>query len=163
MIYITYLSYENLVELKLKMENDMTENDFPAPSEGFLLTHTLIVNDRKASCEWYKTMLNGKLVMDPGEGDGPCVLKAANSWIVINVGGGEPTKDKPNTTVKVKDDQDVLSEFLNIRVANIKDFYTSRKELGAEFITEPKDFSREIRCYMKDPDGYLIEVGQAKL
>jgi catechol 2,3-dioxygenase-like lactoylglutathione lyase family enzyme len=141
----------------------MAENDFPAPSEGFVLTHTLIVKDRKVSCEWYKTMLDGKMVMESGEGGGPCVIKAANSWIVINVGGGEPTADKPDTTVKVKDDHDVLSEFLNIRVADIQDFYATRKELGAEFITDPKDFSGEIRCYMKDPDGYLIEVGEAKI
>ena len=140
----------------------MATNDIPAPSEDFVLTHTLIVRNIKASCEWYKTMLNGKVVMDPGEGQDPCVLKAANNWIVINVGGGEPTPDKPNTTVKVKDDHDALSEFLNIRVANIQDFCTTRKEFGADFITEPKDFSREIRCYMRDPDGYLIEVSQAK-
>jgi len=31
---------------------------------------------------------------------------------------------------------------------------------GAEFITEPKDHDIEIRCYIRDPDGYLIEVGQ---
>jgi hypothetical protein len=36
-----------------------------------------------------------------------------------------------------------VSSFLNLRVANIQD-------CGAE-----------IRCYMRDPDGYLIEVGQA--
>jgi hypothetical protein len=31
---------------------------------------------------------------------------------------------------------------------------------GAKFITEPKDHGLEIRCYMHDPDGYIIEVGQ---
>jgi catechol 2,3-dioxygenase-like lactoylglutathione lyase family enzyme len=142
----------------------MTENnDLPFPSEGFLLTHTLIVKDRAASCNWYKTLLDGKVVMDLSDRDGPCILKVANSWIIINVGGGEPTDDKPYTTVKVKEDQDVLSEFLNIRVANIQEFYTSRKNLGAEFITEPKEHTGEFRCYMKDPDGYLIEVGEAKM
>ena len=108
-------------------------------------------------------MLNGKVVMDLGESGGPCVVKASNSWIVINVGGGKPTVDKPNTRVKVKEDHAVLSVFLNIRVANIQDFYASRKDLGAEFISEPKEFGGEFRCYMKDPDGYLIEVGQSKL
>lgn len=143
----------------------MTEEnkEFPAPSEGFVLTHTIIVNDREASCKWYEKMLDGKVVMDLGEKGGPCVVKASNSWIIINVGGGEPTVDKPNTIVRVKEDQDILSSFLNIRVANIQDFYASRKKLGAEFLTEPKEFSGEFRCYMKDPDGYLIEVGEAKL
>lgn len=137
-------------------------NDFPAPSEGFVITHTLIVSDRSASCRWYESMLDGRVVMDFGESGGPCILKASNSWIIVNVGGGEPTEDKPNTTVKVKENHDVLSAFLNIRVADIQDFYASRKSLGAEFLTEPVEFAGEFRCYMKDPDGYLIEVGEAK-
>ena len=33
---------------------------------------------------------------------------------------------------------------------------------GAEFITEPKDKYGETRCYIRDPDGYIIEVGQSK-
>jgi hypothetical protein len=33
---------------------------------------------------------------------------------------------------------------------------------GAEFITEPKDKYGETRCYIRDPDGYVIEVGQSK-
>src|SRR5947207_5758128 len=32
---------------------------------------------------------------------------------------------------------------------------------GAEFVTPPIDRGAEIRCYLRDPDGYLIEVGQS--
>ena len=32
---------------------------------------------------------------------------------------------------------------------------------GDEFVTPPIDREAEIRCYMRDPDGYLIEVGQS--
>jgi catechol 2,3-dioxygenase-like lactoylglutathione lyase family enzyme len=28
-------------------------------------------------------------------------------------------------------------------------------------LTPPVDHGREIRCYIRDPDGHLIEVGQA--
>ena len=31
---------------------------------------------------------------------------------------------------------------------------------GAQFLTPPKQHKYEIRCYIRDPDGYLIEVGQ---
>ena len=31
---------------------------------------------------------------------------------------------------------------------------------GAEFLTTPKQHETEIRCYIRDPDGHLIEVGQ---
>ena len=29
-----------------------------------------------------------------------------------------------------------------------------------KFLTPPIDRGSEIRCYMRDPDGHLIEVGQ---
>jgi catechol 2,3-dioxygenase-like lactoylglutathione lyase family enzyme len=32
---------------------------------------------------------------------------------------------------------------------------------GAEFLTPPADHGHELRCYMRDPDGHLIEVGQS--
>jgi hypothetical protein len=46
-------------------------------------------------------------------------------------------------------------------VADIWDCYTKWKAKGTEFLTEPLDnHGQESRCYMGDPDGYLIEVGQ---
>jgi hypothetical protein len=30
-----------------------------------------------------------------------------------------------------------------------------------QFVTPPIDRGAEIRCYLRDPDGYLIEVGQS--
>jgi lactoylglutathione lyase len=54
-----------------------------------------------------------------------------------------------------------VSSFLNIRVADIEAIYSDWSARGAEFLTPPKDHGREIRCYVRDPDGHLIEVGQA--
>ena len=51
---------------------------------------------------------------------------------------------------------------MNIRVADIQACYELWKSRGAEFITEPKDKYGETRCYIRDPDGYIIEVGQSK-
>jgi uncharacterized glyoxalase superfamily protein PhnB len=53
------------------------------------------------------------------------------------------------------------SIFLNLRVADIHACYEEWKAKGAEFVTPPIDRGAEIRCYMRDPDGYLIEVGQS--
>jgi hypothetical protein len=39
--------------------------------------------------------------------------------------------------------------------------YQEWSQKGAQFLTEPKDHVHEIRCYMCDPDGYIIEVGQS--
>jgi lactoylglutathione lyase len=53
-----------------------------------------------------------------------------------------------------------LSFFLNLRVTDIQQFYERWRSRGATFITEPKIHDFERRCYMRDPDGYMIEVGQ---
>ena len=51
--------------------------------------------------------------------------------------------------------------FLNLRVADIWACYKQWGDKGAFFVTEPLDnHGWEWRCYMRDPDGYLIEVGQ---
>ena len=50
--------------------------------------------------------------------------------------------------------------FLNLRVADIAAAYAEWSGQGAHFLTEPKDHGREIRAYIRDPDGHLIEVGQ---
>ena len=47
-----------------------------------------------------------------------------------------------------------------MRVADIARVYEEWSAKGAEFLTEPKDHGREIRAYVRDPDGHLIEVGQ---
>jgi hypothetical protein len=83
----------------------------------------------------------------------------ANGWVTINVGGG-PTADKPTVTLQTPADPDRVSSFLNIRVADIQAVYREWSGRGAEFLTPPIDRGVELRCYMRDPDGHLIEVGQ---
>jgi catechol 2,3-dioxygenase-like lactoylglutathione lyase family enzyme len=130
--------------------------DFPAPSEGFVLTHFIVSADVPRSAAFYSDVLGGEVVME-GE---PTILQVANSWVIINVGGG-PTEDKPEVVLDVPDDPNRVSAFLNIRVADIQACYEEWSSKGAEFLTPPQDRGAEIRCYMRDPDGHLIEVGQS--
>jgi hypothetical protein len=74
---------------------------------------------------------------------------------------GGPTPDKPTVTLSVPADPDELSGFMNIRAADIQACYKLWKSRGAEFITEPIPKYGEIRCYIRDPDGYIIEVRQS--
>jgi hypothetical protein len=73
-----------------------------------------------------------------------------------------PTPDKPSVTLSVPANTDSVNSFMNIRVADIQACYELWRSRGAEFITEPKDKYGETRCYIRDPDGYIIEVGQSK-
>jgi catechol 2,3-dioxygenase-like lactoylglutathione lyase family enzyme len=135
----------------------MTDNEFPAPHDGFVVTHFLVVADQDRSREFYRSVFRATVVLERD----PVILKIANSWLILNVGGG-PTDDKPTVTLAPPGDPDRASAFLNIRVADIAAVYAEWSARGAEFLTEPKDHAHEIRAYIRDPDGHLIEVGQAK-
>jgi hypothetical protein len=89
-----------------------------------------------------------------------CIIKLANTWVIRNDGGG-PTPEKPEITLEAPSEPGKVSSFMNIRLADIQARYEEWRGKGAEFITPPIDRGPEIRCYMRDPDGYIIEVGEA--
>jgi len=131
-------------------------DNLPFPAEGILVTHFIIVRSVAASRAFYSDVLGGKVVLE----ENPCIVKLSNSWVIMNPGGG-PTPDKPDTTMADYEPSDRVSTFMNLRVADIQACYEEWSSKGAEFITPPMDRGAEIRCYMRDPDGYMIEVGQS--
>ena len=128
---------------------------FPAPAEGILLTYFIVARDIERSRRFYTEVLGGETVLE-GE---PSIVALSNGWVTISVAGG-PTDDKPGVTLEPPSDLSVASGFMNIRVADIRAAVEQWSARGAEFLTPPIDRGAEIRCYMRDPDGHLIEVGQ---
>src|ERR1700722_17690273 len=126
----------------------------PAP-DGIVLAHFIVSDDVERSRRFYSEVLGGRVVFS---GDVTYVA-LSNSWVIINVGGG-PTDDKPEVTLETPPDPDRVSSFLNIRVRDIQAVYTEWSARGAQFLTPPKRHQYETRCYIRDPDGHLIEVGQ---
>ena len=128
----------------------------PAPPAGrMVVTHFITSADVERSRRFYTEVLGGRVVFGPV----PTNVELANTFIVINSGGG-PTDDKPTVTLEPPSDLDRVSSFLNIRVTDIHAVYAEWSARGAQFLTPPKQHAYEIRCYIRDPDGYLIEVGQ---
>jgi catechol 2,3-dioxygenase-like lactoylglutathione lyase family enzyme len=134
--------------------NDFTS--FPAPAEGILVALFITVRKVARSRDFYSRVLGGTVILE----ENPCTVRRSNSWIIMNP-GGPPTPDKPGISVVDYQPGDTTSIFLNLRVADIQACYEEWKSKGAEFVTPPIDREAEIRCYMRDPDGYMIEVGQA--
>ena len=142
-------------------EGDWTPAHWPTstPAEGLVLTRFIVSDDVERSRHFYTEVLGGRVVFS-GKPDGqPTNVALSNSWIVISVGGG-PTDDKPTVTLETPRDLDRVSSFLNIRVKDIAAVYAEWSARGANFLTEPKHHQYEIRCYIRDPDGHIIEVGQ---
>jgi catechol 2,3-dioxygenase-like lactoylglutathione lyase family enzyme len=120
-----------------------------------VLTHFIVSNDVERSRRFYTEVLGGTVVFGPE----PTNVALANSFIVINSGGG-PTDDKPTVILETPRDPDRVSSFLNIRVTDIHATYAEWSARGADFLTPPKQHAYETRCYIRDPDGHLIELGQ---
>jgi catechol 2,3-dioxygenase-like lactoylglutathione lyase family enzyme len=129
---------------------------FPAPAEGILVTMFITVRKVARSRDFYSRVLGGTVILE----ENPCTVRLSNSWIIMNP-GGPPTPDKPDISVVDYQPGNTTSIFLNLRVADIGACYEEWKAKGAEFVTPPIDRGAEIRCYIRDPDGYLIEVGQS--
>lgn len=130
------------------------------PGLDYVVTATLIASDVSRSTVFYRDVFGAEVlsVGDATVGQ-PALLHLGNIWLTINVGGG-PTDDKPEVVATTPRHPNELTFFLNLRVTDIRRFYERCRTRGAAFITEPKTHARELRCYIRDPDGYLIEVGQ---
>ena len=129
----------------------------PIAEEGFYVAHFLTVKDQAKSAKFYAGVLGGTVVQE----ENPCYVRLANLWIILNSGGG-PTPDKPEVWLETPQDPKRVSSFLNLRVADIQACYSQWKAKGAVFLTDPlpNPDGQETRCYMRDPDGYIVEVGQ---
>ena len=126
-----------------------------AQQDGIVLTQMLIVADFERSVSF----LPRRPRRDRPARAFAAMLRFHNGWLVINSGGG-PTPDKPEVTLTPPEDLNRVSTMMNIRVADIATVYREWNERGAQFLTEPLDnHGAEKRCYLRDPDGYLIELG----
>ena len=130
--------------------------ELPTIGGQIMLAHFIVSDDVERSRRFYTEVLGGTVAFSSGD---LTYVAIANSFIIINVGGG-PTDDKPAVTLETPRDPDRVSSFLNIRVADIASVYAEWSARGADFLTPPKQHEFEIRCYIRDPDGHLIEVGQ---
>lgn len=44
----------------------MNPDDFPAPQEGFVITHFLVVADQDRSREFYRSLFDGRVLLERG-------------------------------------------------------------------------------------------------
>ena len=134
----------------------MDRSDFPAPEEGLLLTYFIVVSDIERSREFYKHLLEAEVIVE----ENPVILRAANSWIIMNP-GGPGTPDKPDITLDVPTPDTPVSSFLNVRVADIEATRERLRTHGIEFLTDRGIEGPKFAPTCATPDGHLIEIGEA--
>jgi catechol 2,3-dioxygenase-like lactoylglutathione lyase family enzyme len=122
------------------------------------VTHILVVSDPAVSRDFWINVLGAELYREYGGTS--VVLRFAGSWLLL-VSGGGPTADKPDVTFAPPADRGHVSHAMTLRVADCRDAYQALLERGATFLTPPHDWGSEIRCFLRDPDGHLVELSQA--
>src|SRR6201989_3689643 len=91
------------------------------PQDGFTVAHFLTVADVERSLRFYEKIFGGRILSRGDSAGAPGYIQIANTWLLVNVGGG-PTPDKPSVTLSVPH-PDEISGFMNIRVADIQASY----------------------------------------
>ena len=60
--------------------------NLPAPTQGILVTQFVTVRSVARSRAFYSEVLGGQVVLE----ENPCIVKLANSWVLMNPGGPPP-------------------------------------------------------------------------
>jgi predicted enzyme related to lactoylglutathione lyase len=92
------------------------------PQDGITIAHFITVADIERSAQFYEKIFGGKILSRGDSSGAPGYIQIANTWLIVNVGGG-PTPDKPTVTLSIPPDPDAVSSFMNIRVADIHACY----------------------------------------
>jgi catechol 2,3-dioxygenase-like lactoylglutathione lyase family enzyme len=123
------------------------------------VTHILVVADPARSRDFWVGVLGAEVYREYGGTS--VVLRFAGTWLLL-VSGGGPTADKPTVVFTPPADADRVSHAITLRVADCQAAYEAVRSRGATFLTPPYDRGSEIRCFVRDPDGHLVELSESK-
>jgi len=122
------------------------------------VTHILVVADPARSRDFWVAVLGAEVYREYGGTS--VVLRFAGTWLLL-VSRGGPTADKPTIVFAPPPDADRVSHAITLRVTDCQATYEALQSRGATFLTPPYDWGSEIRCFLRDPDGHLVEISQS--
>jgi len=122
------------------------------------VTHILAAADPARSRDFWVNVLGAEVHREYGGTS--VVLRFAGTWLLL-VSGGGPTADKPTVIFAPPRDPDQVSHAMTLRVTNCQAVYEALRSRGAVFLTPPHNWGAEIRCFLRDPDGHLVEISQS--
>lgn len=138
----------------------MTEQSPAGPlGADVAVTHILVVADPARSRDFWVDVLGAEVYREYGGTS--VVLRFACTWLLL-VSGGGPAADKPSVVFTPPPDADRVSHAITLRVADCQAAYEALRSRGATFLTPPYDWGSEIRCFLRDRDGHLVEISQSK-
>ncbi len=125
----------------------------------WVATQILVVSDASRSRDWWSQVLGAEVHREYGGTS--VVLRFAQMWVLL-VTAGEPTPDKPSVSMAPPASRVPVDHALTVRVPDCQAAYEALLARGADFLTPPYDWGDEVRCFLSDPDGHLIELSEAR-
>ena len=119
------------------------------------VTQILVVGDVEKSSRFWVDVLGAAPYREYGGTS--AVLRFAGTWLLLVTGGG-PTPDKPGVVFEPPANSAAVSHAMTLRVADCHRAYETLRSRGAQFLTPPYEWSGETRCFLRDPDGHLVEL-----
>ena len=140
---------------------DQTTYQMP-PREGISIAHFLTVANIERSARYYEKVFDGR-ILSTGDTNGAPVIPTDSQHLAAGKLRRRPHTRQAHRNPQHPLNPDHINSFMNIRVADIQACYELWKAvvLKSEGITPPIPKYGEIRCYIRDPDGYIIQVGQS--
>lgn len=113
--------------------------------------------DPARSRDWWTTVLGARLHREYGGTS--VVVQFAGMWVLLVAGGG-PTPDKPGVVMRPPTASSAVDHALTVRVPDCRGAYEAIRARGGVFLTPPHDWGAEVRCFLRDPDGHLVELSE---
>ena len=140
-----------------RWENLMGQQQVPLGAD-VAVTHILVVANPALSRDFWIDVVGAEMYREYGGTS--VVLKLAGTWLLL-VSAGGPTADKPAVTFRPPADPDQVSHAITLRVADCRAAYDALTARGGRFLTPPHDWGGETRCFLRDPDGHLVEISES--
>ena len=119
----------------------------------------LVVEDLARSIAFYRDVLGAEVQREYGASSAILSFLGASLLLVTEAA---PSADKPAVTFAPPHDPARTSQALSLRVPDCHAAYETLLARGGEFLAPPVEYSWEIRTWLRDPDGHLIEITEPR-
>ncbi len=132
------------------------------PLEGMSVAHFLTVADIERSARFYETVFGGRILSRGDSSGAPGYIQIANTWLIVNVGGGPDARQAIGNAQRPRRPgfSQQLHEYSRCGYSCL--LRTLGENAEPNLSRSQRTNTAKRAATFRDPDGYIIEVGQSK-
>lgn len=136
----------------------MSDEAATFPDDDAQVAPLLVVGDIGRSVDFYCNGMGASVVM---QWDTYARLRLAQGTLHLATPSVE-TPDKPGVSLTLPTSARQVTGEVVIQVTDCRTTYAQLSARGMQFLAAPSEppWGGEVRCFLQDPDGHLIELSQ---